>query len=133
MPKFYSVRKAVPGIGDGMYVAFDGLNDCGSYVTTQKHPAPGADTALRWGHLWNILGVPQHKCYFGFSSLDQLEAWLYNQEWREYLHDNGFVVKVWELPEESMHSGNAQAVATRQALESHEPAYLSLLDLEPMD
>lgn len=133
MPKFYSVREAGPGIGFGMYSSAEGLHGCASYRNDNAHPAPLADTALLWGQLGNILGVPQYQCYFGFSSLDQLEAWLYRQEWRKYLHLNGFVVKVWELPEEfAMHSGNAQAVATRQALESHAPAYLSLLDMGPM-
>lgn len=133
MPKFYSVRKAGPGIGAGMYHAIGGLCECATYRTGTRHPMPWSDTALRWDHLRNILGVPKDHCYFGFSSLDQLKSWLYRQEWREYLHENGFVVKAWELPEESMHSGNAQAVATKQALESHEPAYISVLDLEPMD
>lgn len=135
MPKFYSVRLAGPGIGVGMYSSIGGLRSCSSYENSpRRHPAPWEDTALKWDNTEYILGVPQQQCYFGFSSLTQLKAWLYRQEWREHLHLNGFVVKVWDLPEEfAMHSGNAQAVATKQALEAHEPAYLSLLDLEPMD
>ena len=134
MPKFYSVREAGPGIGFGMYSSVEGLHGCASYRNDKAHPAPLADTALLWGYILCILGVPPSSCYFGFNSLTQLKAWLYRQEWREYLHENGFVVKAWDLPEEfAMHSGNAQAVATRQALESHAPAYLSLLDMGPMD
>ena len=133
MLKFYSVRRG-PGIGEGMYSSEAGLHACASYETTRKHPAPWADTALNWDNIGYILGVPHGQCYFGFASLDQLKAWLYRQEWREHLHLNGFVVKVWDLPEEfDMRTGNAQAVATKRALESHEPVYLSLLDLEPMD
>ena len=134
MPKFYSVRRTGPGIGVGMYSSKAGLRACGSYETTRKHPSPWADTALKWDDIGWFLGVPQDQCYFGFASLDQLKAWLYRQEWREHLHLNGFVVKMWDLPEEfAMHSGNAQAVATSQALMSHECSYLSLLDLEPME
>ena len=129
MPKFYSVRRAGPGIGAGMYASQGGLHACGSYKSTMKHPGPWVDTALQWKNTEYMLGVPQDQCYFGFASLDQLKSWLYRQEWREHLHLNGFVVKVWDLPEEFMHAGDAQAVATKQALESHEPAYLPLLDL----
>lgn len=133
MPKFYSVRKAGPGIGDGMY-APAGLQYCGTYRSDDRHPSPWSDTALHWGDILCILGVPPSSCYFGFNSLTQLKAWLYRQDWREHLHKHGFLIKVWDLPEEFvMHSGNAQAVATKRALESHEPSYLSLLDLEPMD
>ena len=135
MPKFYSVRRAGPGIGDGMYRSESGLFSCGSYATSSRsHPAPWEDTALQWDNIGYVLGVPQQQCYFGFSSLDQLKAWLYRQEWREHLDSAGFVIKVWDLPEEfAMHAGNAQAVATKQALVQHVPSYLSLLDLEPMD
>lgn len=135
MPKFYSVRMAGTRLGDGMYSSKSGLFYCGSYATSsERHPDPWEDTALQWVNIGYILGVPQHLCYFGFSSLDQLKAWLYRQEWRDYLHCKGFVVKAWDLPEEfAMHAGNAQAVATKQALESNEPAYLSLLDFESMD
>ena len=135
MPKFYSVRRAGPGIGAGMYSSEYGLFSCGSYASSsRRHPEPWADTALQWDNIGYVLGVQQEQCYFGFSSLDQLKAWLYRQEWREHLHLNGFVVKVWDLLEEfAMHSGNAQAVATKQALVQHVPSYLSLLDLEPMD
>ena len=117
-----------------MYSSASGLHGCASYSTDKAHPAPWKDSALQWAQIGYILGVPQHQCYFGFASLTQLEAWLYNQEWREHLDNAGFVIKVWDLPEEfAMHAGNAQAVATKQALESHVPSYLSLLDLEPMD
>ena len=138
MPKFYSVRRAGPGIGDGMYTAADGLNAAPGYCTIEMaHPTPYRDTALCWDDIAYILGVPQSQCYFGFGSIEQLKAWLFDDAWRVYLHEQGFVVKVWSLPDGSefpkMRVGNAQAVAVKSALLEHSPEYLSLVDLQPMD
>lgn len=138
MPKFFSVRKAGPGIGAGMYSADDGLCESpGYWQDRSKHPAPYRDTALCWDDIEYILGVPQHQCYFGFGNIEQLKAWLFDEAWRLYLHKQGFVIKVWSLPDDSefpkMRVGNAQAVAVKSALLEHSPEYLSLVDLQPMD
>lgn len=138
MPKFFSVREAGPGIGAGMYSAYDGLYAAPDYCTSEReHPAPYRDTALNWDNISYILGVPQHKCYFGFGNIEQLKAWLFDEEWRLHLHKQGFVIKVWSLPDDSefpkMRVGNAQAVAVESALLEHSPEYLSLVDLQPMD
>lgn len=138
MPKFYSVRKEGQGIGGGMYHDADGLFAAPDYCTIDRaHPAPYRDTALNWDNIAYILGVPQHQCYFGFGSIEQLQAWLFDEAWRLHLHKQGFVIKVWRLPDDSecpnMHVGNAQAVAVKSALLEHSPEYLSLVDLQPMD
>lgn len=138
MPKFFSVRKAGPGIGDGMYSTADGLFSYPRYCTdNSKHPAPYRDTALNWDDIAYILGVPPGLCYFGFGSIEQLKAWLFDEEWRLHLHKRGFVIKVWSLPDDSefpkMRVGNAQAVAVKSALLENSPEYLSLVDLQPMD
>ena len=135
MPKFFSVRKAGPGIGDGMYSAADGLFGAPGYCTiASAHPAPYRDTALNWDNIEYILGVPHHQCYFGFGNIEQLKAWLFDEEWRLHLHKQGFVIKVWSLPYDSefpkMRVGNAQAVAVQSALLEHSPECLSLLDLQ---
>lgn len=137
MPKFYSVRRAGHGIGDGMYHAADGLFNSPGYCTdSSKHPAPHRDTALNWDNIAYILGVPHHQCCFGFGSIEQLKAWLFDETWRLYLHKRGFVIKVWSLPDDSdfpkMRVGNAQAVAVKSALLEHWPGWLSLVDLKPM-
>lgn len=138
MPKFYSVRKEGQGIGGGMYHAADGLLSYHRYCTDSgRHPAPCCDTALNWDNISYILGVPPHQCYFGFGSIEQLKAWLFDEAWRLHLHKRGFVIKVWSLPDDSefpkMRVGNAQAVAVKSALLEHSPEYLSLVDLQPMD
>ena len=137
MPKFFSVRKAGPGIGAGMYCSDDGLCAAPGYCTRyREHPTPHRDTALNWGNISYILGVPQNQCYFGFGNIEQLQAWLFDEEWRLHLHKRGFVIKVWSLPDDSkfpkMRVGNAQAVAVKSALLEHSPEYLSLVDLKPM-
>lgn len=121
-----------------MYTADDGLFNCPGYCTSAlEHPAPYRDTALNWDNISYILGVPHSLCYFGFGNIEQLKAWLFDEEWRLYLHNQGFVVKVWSLPDDSevpkMRVGNAQAVAVKSALLEHSPEYLSLVDLQPMD
>ena len=138
MPKFFSVRRAGPGIGDGMYCTFDGLEVAPGYCAdSYRHPGPLRDTALDWDNIEYILDVPKHQCYFGFGSIEQLKAWLYDEAWRFHLHRQGFVVKVWSLPDDSefpqIRVGNAQAVAVESALLEHLPEYLSLVDLQPMD
>lgn len=137
MPKFFSVRKAGPGIGDGMYRAEDGLSSAPTYhASYYAHPAPYRDTALNWYNISDILGVPQHQCYFGFGSIEQLKAWLFDEGWRLHLHKQGYIIKVWSLPDSEfpkMQVGNAQAVAVEYALLEHSPEYLSLVDLQPMN
>ena len=137
MPKFFSVRRAGPGIGDGMYHAEDGLSAAPDYFTREReHPVPYRDTALNWDNISYILGVPQYQCYFGFGNIEQLKAWLFDEEWRLHLHNQGFVIKVWSLPDSEfpkMRVGNAQAVAVKSALLEHSPEYLSLVDLQPID
>ena len=137
MPKFFSVRRAGPGIGEGMYGRADGLRGAPGYSEhVSKHPAPYRDTALIWDSIDYILGVPQQQCYFGFGNIEQLKAWLFDEEWRLHLHNRGFVIKVWSLPDSEfpkMRVGNAQAVAVKSALLEHSPEYLSLVDLQPID
>ena len=75
MPKFFSVRRAGPGIGDGMYHAADGLFSLPGYPVDEcRHPPPYRDTALNWDNIGYILGVPHHQCYFSFGSIEQLKT-----------------------------------------------------------
>lgn len=137
MPKFYSVRRpSLDAMPKGMYSSEDGLSSCPSHLTDWRHPAPDADSGLGWDTIEYELGFAKPKLYFGFGSIEQLKAWLYNDVWREYLSDYGFVVMVWDLPDVGstgapcMKVGNAQAVATRESLCACAPRYLSLLNLE---
>lgn len=133
MPKFFSVRKAGERIGDGMYIGKAGLFQFRGYGIELSHPPPWDDTDLRWGETEVTVGVPAERCRFGFGSLEQLKSWLYNHEWREYLHEHGYVVKVWEVPAGMMHVGSAQAIAVDTWLADNACEYLSLLDLASID
>lgn len=140
MPKFYSVRRPSPGcMPVGMYTENDGLWNAPGYTCGDNHPAPWKDSGLAWYSIEYELGVPHDKLYFGFGCLTQLKSWLYRDEWHAYLSEVGFVIMVWDLPDVGstgapcMKVGNAQAVATREALTAGSPSYLSLLNLESMD
>lgn len=130
MPKFFSVRTAGElEVGDGMYSGEPSIRSCPEYKTGASHPAPWDDTALMWRDTAVTVGVPEYQCLFGFGSIGQLRAWLYNNTWLEWLHAFGYVVKVWDLPESAMHVGSAQAIATKTALEANPFVCLSLLEL----
>lgn len=129
MPKFFSVRKAGSGIGDGMYSGVPSLQQYPGYEVGPNHPTPWEDTALLWGDTEVTVGVARGLCLFGFGTIVQLKAWLYNNAGREYLHKHGYVVKVWDLPEGTMHVGSAQAIAAKTALEANPFVCLSLLEL----
>lgn len=133
MPKFFSVRKAGVGIGAGMYGPAQSLSHCPGYRTDRHHPPPEDDTALFWDRTLVTVGVPKEQCRFGFGSIEQLKAWLYHYAWRQYLHERGFVIKVWDVADHRMHVGSAQAIAADYSLQRIPCEYLSLLDLESMD
>lgn len=112
MPKFFRVCRGAGQVGDGMYCDSRGIRDAPGYITLwERHPLPRDDTALDWGDIEYRIGVDELDLFFGFSSKAQLRSWIYNAEWREYLASVGFEVRMWDLPEGSMHSGDTQAVA----------------------
>lgn len=67
-----------------------------------KHPMPDEDDLLVFALkdksengsyiLWSKL---EHY-YFGFSSVEQLRRWIYQDEWLRILHDDGLVITVIE-------------------------------------
>lgn len=72
-----------------------------------KHPNPYGDAGL---HDW-WMNTPmriRQEYYFGFASMEQLNAWLYSQMVREMLHDAGLRIEVYESNDYQL--GYAQAV-----------------------
>lgn len=131
MPKFFRVCRGVAQVGAGMYSANIGIRDAPGYISGQEcHPGPWDDTALDWANIEYHIGVDKHNLFFGFSSKAQLRSWIHNAEWREYLEAVGFDIRMWDLPEESMHSGDAQAVADRYMLVHMPFAVVSWDDLQ---
>lgn len=74
-----------------------------------RHPAPFSDTKI--GPYWNYR-LPGHcsNKLFGFTSIEQLRFWIYKAEWRESLHDEGYAISYYEVPEEYALLGDTQAI-----------------------
>jgi len=69
------------------------------------HPSPNNDGKLGdvWAELHNKV-----EWRFGFASIDQLRMWIYRQEWRDSLHEQGLYVSV--ISAEYVHVGETQAI-----------------------
>ena len=117
MPKFFRVCRGAGQVGVGMYYGSNGITNAPGYTTLRElHPNPWEDTALGWDSIEYRIGSIKCALFFGFSGKAQLRAWIYNAVWREHLASAGFEVRMWDLPECSMHSGDTQAVADGHVL-----------------
>ena len=133
--KFYSVRrKRADGTYKGMYHARNhGLFSAPGYQTHhERHPPPELDTDLSWDTAHVRIGVMRSELMFGFSSVAQCKAWLYNAEWCEHMHRNDFLLHCWDMPEDKVIYGRAQAVASQREMYDSAPETFSLLDFEPL-
>ncbi len=98
----------------------------------KRHPLPYNDSLLvengpkdRWGAL-DIRDMH----FFGFSSKEQLRAWLYEDVFLTDLHDHGFVMKTFVVPVEHFFLGHTQVVFVRQeAISSTEHSLLEYFNL----
>lgn len=100
--------------GVGMYRGpdWDGVWETGA--ATHKHPCPHNDSKLIDENidLFYSLGDNEWRFgdddfIFGFSSIDQLRRWLYNDSWLESLDSEGFVLSIYEG---DVRHGHTQAV-----------------------
>lgn len=91
------------------------------------HPAPLDDAPIR-------AQIDRDDCLmhyyrFGFASLDQLSFWVYKDEWRRELEDEGYCVDVFRVsddaPEEAMVVGRTQVIFNPQYAEIVETIALS--------
>lgn len=58
--------------------------------------------------------------HFGFSSIAQLRAWLYQDDWLERMHELGGVLMVYDVGDEHVVLGNAQVMFLKEQVHSFE-------------
>lgn len=92
-----------------------------------RHPSPHDDMALKGP--WNQICDDDRtsEFHFGFSSIEQLKFWIYMEEWRQGLTEEGFKISVYEIEEAYTLIGETQCVfQTEYAQLDHR---LSLLEI----
>lgn len=106
--------------GNGMYWG-GGLWDkaVGGRPNTKRHPCPEDDSRL-WGNYLKRPEIGVYYFHFGFSSIAQLRAWLYKDEWLERMHEMGGVLKVYDVDAEHVVLGNAQVMFLKEQANSCE-------------
>ena len=109
----------------GMYCGhmWDGIR--GVIKLSERHPDPHKDSKLlnenRDLFCFSING-PYFKAYkfvFGFSSIDQLRRWIYQDSWLKSLEESGYMLNIYEG---DVRPGYTQAVInshTAALIESH--------------
>ena len=77
-----------------------------------RHPLPHRDSRL-------MLAIHDKELYtawdasvmhYGFGSLDQLRRWIYADDAKHELHNLGFAVSVYDIPDDRCAVGDTQAV-----------------------
>ena len=123
MTAFYRIH-ADDNILVGMYSSYASENMPATIYEKEcetKHPAPRNDSLLvkTYMEFLEASGASTDAAYieiggsgyYGFSSLDQMRRWVYQDEWLEQLDEEGFVISKFEL--EDVIVGNTQAIALR--------------------
>ena len=77
----------------------------GDVIDAKKHPLP-ANIWPSW-----TTEVNQHLFFFGFISLQSMYDWVNDEEWRKALHDNGAVLKVYEVDLNQRHYSSDTQIA----------------------
>lgn len=81
-------------------------------VDYDRHPTPFDDSLLC--NKWREMSVIDRKSHiFGFSSVEQLRNWIYNDLWLKNLHEEGFVISVFSVERENVIEGHTQALFVR--------------------
>lgn len=94
----------VYGTGAGAYVEYD----------VWKHPLPQQDSLLVENLSKNnlqFIGYGNLNLHFGFSSVEQLRSWFYNDEWVRDMSQSGIVLSIYEA--EEAYLGNSQMCFNR--------------------
>lgn len=94
----------------------NGGNMLTASIDARKHPSPYKDTLLvndfesRYidGGLADFTIPRNYK--FGFSSMGQLRAWLYDDEWLEDLHIQGYTLSIYEIERNAVAIGYSQVM-----------------------
>ena len=131
MSKFYRIQNKE---GQGPYSSAVSLRDSNinwENYSENKHPAPCSDSLL-WQNLkcklhCGPIGHPDVRPFiFGFSSIDQLRAWFFNDEVIKWMVAHGF--SLWESGCEPV-QGNSQAVLLKSEFDSQSKREVPLLSL----
>lgn len=94
----------------GIY--WQGSKICPDLHEYGSHPPPEDDYAIRT--IWYDIKISyadrrrDNPWLFGFASIEQLRRWIYQTEWLETLHEEGFVLSIYQC--ERSHIGDTQAV-----------------------
>lgn len=95
--------------GEGMYAADHCIYQCPSYEDFGNHKGPQSDNRLldelrlkNWSY-----DIPQHFS-FGFSSVEQMRTWLFEDVWLLWLADNGFILAIIET--DDVIAGDTQCI-----------------------
>lgn len=98
--KVYRIERHNTGMyGSGLwYDATEGYN------TAERQPNPRHDAILQ-NRLEDIDNM-----HFGFRSKKQLKAWVFKKAWRDRMAERNGVVKVFEVPKDSVIIGEKQVV-----------------------
>lgn len=81
-----------------------------------RHPSPYSDQRLRNDlALKDLAGdsifYPFDKaCKFGFASKKQMREWVFKDEWKQKLADQGLIVAKYLVPKDKVAIGRSQAV-----------------------
>lgn len=78
-----------------------------------RHPTPSEDALL--SEKWDDFRFQHSGIRFGFTSREQMRAWLYKAEWRARLKDLGCRAVIYEVPDGFALAGDTQAVFVRDA------------------
>lgn len=97
---------------NGSRPAFNGIYT--DYATGSNHPPPWRDRGM--SRFWDSLEITGQslRWFFGFTSLEQLQAWFYRADDRTRMADNGVVMRVYEVPEKSFVAGQYQAIFRKE-------------------
>ncbi len=99
--------------GDGPYGGAEpkwGLNKpyCGD-----RHPTPEDDSKLRDAWIKIVRDGFSSDWRFGFTSVDQMRAWFYEDDWLVAMHDIGLGLVVYGCSTDEVRLGHTQAVFER--------------------
>ena len=108
----------------------------GDFTRDRVHPVPKCDSKLmqsipKCGKRLDCFGVEEPKFkwifnfVFGFSSIEQLRAWFYEDEVIEWLHENGFSLVVYEG---IAYHGNCQSIVRQGSKQIQKLSLTTLLE-----
>jgi hypothetical protein len=81
-----------------------------------RHPMPSDDSLLMQSLKMRNLkfqGYGSLEIHFGFSSLEQLRSWFYNDDWIRNISNEGIVLSIYEA--EDVYFGNSQLCFNRSS------------------